>query len=135
MRGMPIIQFDVLIPAEPALSLRETFSNAVNILVKKGRLSDASVTHQPDVEVAADIVEQLHEVYRTEHEGAELEDASMHRYLIDASGPQVSYNELAMALSRILTPAADLPSDPVALERETPFEQPSIYPWTVEIRR
>ncbi|MDR7329664.1 hypothetical protein [Corynebacterium guangdongense] len=131
---MPIIQFDVLIPAEPARQLSDVFTNAINILVKKGRLAEGSVTHEADVSVDEQVVEQLGEVYRRDH-GVEMEGGSVHRYLIEASGEHVSYNQLAMALSRILTPEADLPADPVALERETAYETPSAYPWTVEIRR
>ncbi len=131
---MPIIQFDVLIPAGPAAQLRDVFTNAINILVKKGRLAEGTVTHQTDVSLDDQIVEQLHQVYRQDH-GTDIEDGSVNRYLIEASGEHVSYNQLAMALSRILTPEADLPADPVALERETAYEKPSAYPWTVEILR
>ena len=46
-----------------------------------------------------------------------------------------SVNRLAMGLSRILTPKANLPRDPVALEDQDRFETPSIYPWTVEVLR
>ena len=60
--------------------------------------------------------------------------ATPHRYVISAEGAS-SYNQLAMGLSRLLTPKAQLPRDPAALEQEERFEQPSIYPWVVEIRR
>lgn len=40
-----------------------------------------------------------------------------------------------MALSRFLTPQAELPADPVLLEQERNYEVPATYPWTVEILR
>ena len=58
----------------------------------------------------------------------------MHRYLISAEGVD-SYNRLAMGLSRILTPKADLPRDPVALEQQDRFEVPALFPWMVTILR
>ena len=67
---------------------------------------------------------------------AELADAAVHRYSIVVEGAVSSYNQLAMGLSRVLTPAATLPNDPLAeISREADFEMPATYPWTVEIRR
>ena len=40
-----------------------------------------------------------------------------------------------MGLSRILTPKAELPRDPVALEQQDRFEVPALFPWTVTILR
>ena len=44
-------------------------------------------------------------------------------------------NQLAMGLSRVLTPKAELPNDPVALERQMDFELPAVYPWAAEVLR
>ena len=58
----------------------------------------------------------------------------MQRYLISAEGAS-SMNQLAMGLSRVLTPKAELPNDPVALERQMDFELPAVYPWAAEVLR
>ena len=58
----------------------------------------------------------------------------MDRFAIQAEGAS-SYNALAMGLSRILTPKADLPRDPVLLQQQDRFEEAAIYPWTVEVLR
>lgn len=65
---------------------------------------------------------------------AEEEGAALQRYDIEVEGAR-SLNSLAMGLSRILTPRAQLPSDPVALEQQDQFETPALYPWTVEVFR
>lgn len=135
---MPTISFDVLIPDEFASApedLGATFQRALDILVQRGRLSSGNVTHERAIDVDPGVVAELREVYERDHDGREAGEASMHRYLIEAADDSVSYNELAMSLSRILQPKADLPLDPVALERQLDFEAPAIYPWTVEIRR
>lgn len=133
---MPTIQFDILIPDTPpqaATDVAAAFIRAVNILEKRGMLSNGHVDHIPGQQCPDDTVAQLCGVYRDER-GEDPDAASMHRIIVTADDVR-SYNQLAMGLSRILTPKADLPRDPVALERETEFEQPSIYPWTVEILR
>lgn len=135
---MPTICFDVLIPDEFASApedLGATFRRALDILTQRGRLTSGNVFHERAVEVDPGVVTELRDVYERDHDGREPGEANMHRYLIEAAGESVSYNELAMGLSRILQPKADLPKDPVALERQLDFEAPAIYPWTVEIRR
>ncbi|WP_394284774.1 hypothetical protein [Corynebacterium sp.] len=133
---MPTIHFDVLVPATEATTVRETFQNALDILADKDKIASGSVTMHdaPDVDDA--VVQQLHANYRNDHDGAELADAAVHRYSIVVEGAVSSYNQLAMGLSRVLTPAATLPNDPLAeISREADFEMPATYPWTVEIRR
>ncbi|WP_018297024.1 hypothetical protein [Corynebacterium lubricantis] len=133
---MPSIQFDVLIPNSPASAATDlvaAFSRAMEILEKRGMLSNPQVDHTPGQEYDSFTVDQLREVYEKDR-GEDPDEASMHRIIVTADDVR-SYNQLAMGLSRILTPKADLPQDPVALERETDFEEPSIYPWTVEILR
>lgn len=133
---MPSIQFDVLIPDTPenaATDLVSAFERAMAILEKREMLSNPQVAHTPGQQCDDFTLKQLREVYEDER-GEDPDEASMHRIIIVAEDVR-SYNQLAMGLSRILTPKADLPQDPIALERETDFEQPSIYPWTVEILR
>lgn len=135
---MPTICFDVLIPEahhQAPDNLRATFQRALDILVGRGRLNTGSVAREDAGDVDPAIVAELRDVYERDHDGEDPGVATVHRYLIDATGESVSFNELAMSLSRILTAKNDLPGDPVALERQLDFEVPSIYPWTVEIRR
>ena len=132
---MPVIQFDVLVPDTAAEEVHEAFSRALEILVRRGMLDSASAEHEGAPRIDALVTEQLREVYRSDRlEDPDEAGARMHRYLISAQGAS-SYNQLAMGLSRILTPKADLPRDPAVLEQEERFEQPSIYPWVVDIRR
>ncbi|AWB84276.1 hypothetical protein [Corynebacterium liangguodongii] len=132
---MPAIQFDVLVPDSAAAQVGEAFETAVETLVRRGKLAAGSVEHAERPLVDASFAALLADTYR--HDRGEDPDeagAVVHRYIVRAEGA-ASYNQLAMGLSRILTPKAQLPRDPAALEREERFEQPSIYPWAVEILR
>lgn len=134
--NMPSIQFDILIPDQPesvAGELADAFRRAVEILEKHGKLTDGAVAHTPGQQCDDFTVDQLRTVYGEERDD-NPDNASMHRIVITAKNVR-SFNQLAMGLSRILTPKAQLPPDPIALERETDFELPSLYPWTVEILR
>lgn len=135
---MPIIAFDVLIPtadASGADDVHDAFQRALDLLVKKDRLTSASLEREENPAVDEAIVAELREVYARDHDDEDPGEVQMHRYLIDAAGEGVSYNSLAMGLSRILNPKADLPSDRLALEQQDNFEGAAVYPWTVEIRR
>lgn len=130
---MPIIQFDVLVSDDAAgQQVEEAFARALKILVDKRMLEAAEVTRERDPQIPEDTLAQLREVYETDR-GEDPAGAVVQRYRIEAEGAS-SYNQLAMGLSRILTPKAQLPDDPVALERQETFEQPSIFPWTVVVR-
>ncbi|MDY5786301.1 hypothetical protein [Corynebacterium sp.] len=132
---MPIIQFDVLVPDAQASEVAAAFQRALDILVKRDMLDSGSAEHAEPPLIDASTTAQLEQVYRTDRGSEPADDgARVHRFLIQAHGVD-SYNRLAMGLSRILTPKADLPNDPVALMMEERFEVASIYPWTVEIRR
>ena len=131
---MPRIQFDVLVPdSAAAASVGDAFTRAVEILVRHGRLEEGHVLIDDAPQLNPGIEKQLREVYEEER-GEEPGDASVTRYIITATGAN-SMNQLAMGLSRVLTPKADLPRDPVALERQMDFELPAIYPWVVEVLR
>ncbi|AKK11405.1 hypothetical protein [Corynebacterium uterequi] len=134
---MPTIVFDVFIPrrdGEAPAQLHQAFTTAVEILVSHGRLTSAEVTAGVAEGVPPAVVAELAQVYTREH-GRSPGEAQLHRFAIAADAPGLSYNDLAMSLARILTPRAQLPADPVALERQLDFEVPALYPWTVEIRR
>ena len=131
---MPRIHFDVLVPdASAAASVGDAFSRAVEILVQHGKLEEGQVLIDELPELAPGIEEQLRTVYEDER-GEDPEGTQVARYVITATGAS-SMNQLAMGLSRVLTPKATLPQDPVALERQMDFELPAIYPWVVEVLR
>lgn len=132
---MPVIQFDVLVPHSDAEALRDKFAGAVASLIEAEKLEQGSVVHDHSPRVHDEVEQQLRQTYRDEHDGRDLPDSTVHRYAVSIEGLTGSVNQLTMALSRFLTPQNDLPADPVLLERETDWEVPATYPWTVEILR
>lgn len=131
---MPTIQFDVLVPDDAAgKQVEDAFANAVDILVRHERLTSGTVTRDASPEVHEDTEAQLRHAFEEER-GEDPGAAVVQRFLITAEGAS-SVNQLAMGLSRVLTPKADLPKDPVALERQLDFELPALYPWAVEVLR
>lgn len=133
---MPTIQFDVLVPdIAAARAVEDAFVRAVDILVRRGALSRGEVRHEENPQLNDGTDAQLRHAYQEERgEDPDEIGATVHRYLIDSEGAS-SINQLAMGLSRVLTPKADLPKDPVALERQDDFELPAVYPWAVEVLR
>lgn len=132
LERMSVIQFDVLVPPAASGEVRDAFQRALDILVRREMLTSGRVAMEP-VRIDASVHTQLAETYERDR-GEDPADADVHRYRIDVDGAE-SLNGLAMGLSRILTPKADLPRDPVMLEDQDRFEAPSIYPWTVEVFR
>ena len=131
---MPTIQFDVIVPDDAAgKQVEDAFSSAVEILVRHERLTSGSVVRETAPDVPEDMVALLRRAYEEER-GEEPGDAVVQRYLISAEGAS-SMNQLAMGLSRVLTPKAELPNDPVALERQLDFELPAVDPWAAEVVR
>lgn len=132
---MPAIVFDVLVPPAHASEVGAAFQRALDILVSHGKLAAGQAHQEGIVLIDATTSAQLSSTYETDRGVDPSEDgAEVHRYRIEASGV-ASYNQLAMGLSRILTPKAQLPADPAALEQQDRFEVPAIYPWTVEVLR
>lgn len=129
---MSVIQFDVLVPPAAAGEVRDAFQRALDILVRREMLASGIVAMQR-VRIDDSVRAELAETYERDR-GEPAEGAETHRYRIDVEGAE-SLNSLAMGLSRILTPKAELPRDPVMLEDQDRFEAPSIYPWTVEVFR
>ena len=129
---MSVIQFDVLVPPAAAGEVRDAFQRALDILVRREMLASGTVAMQR-VRIDDSVRAELAETYERDR-GEPAEGAETHRYRIDVEGAE-SLNSLAMGLSRILTPKAGLPRDPVMLEDQDRFEAPSIYPWTVEVFR
>lgn len=132
---MSVIRFDVLIPAAQAADLEDRFVDAGAKLAQAGVCDELVVDtdHEPDAQ--AGVREQLEQTYRDDHDGRDLVDARLVRYRLVPQNFAGSLNQLAMALSRILTPAAALPMDPVLLENEQAYERPAYYPWWLEIER
>ena len=129
---MSVIQFDVLVPPAAAGDVRDAFQRALDILVRRQMLASGTVAMQR-VRIDDSVCAELAETYERDR-GEPADGAETHRYRIDVEGAE-SLNSLAMGLSRILTPKAELPRDPVMLEDQDRFEAPSIYPWTVEVFR
>ena len=129
---MSLIQFDVLVPPAAAGEVRDAFQRALDILVRREMLASGTVAMQR-VRIDDSVRAELAETYERDR-GEPADGAETHRYRIDVEGAE-SLNSLAMGLSRILTPKAELPRDPVMLEDQDRFEAPSIYPWTVEVFR
>lgn len=127
-----MIQFDVLVPPAAAGEVRDAFQRALDILVRREMLASGTVAMQR-VRIDDSVRAELAETYERDR-GEPADGAETHRYRIDVEGAE-SLNSLAMGLSRILTPKAELPRDPVMLEDQDRFEAPSIYPWTVEVLR
>ena len=126
---MPAIQFDVLLPDSAALQLQGVFEGAMGKLLDAGKVTSAEVTHHNDPPLLEGIEEGLRE------DRDDLHDAQVHRYVIRVEGQTGSMNQLAMVLSRFLTPQTELPRDAVLLEQEQNYEVDAVYPWAVEIRR
>lgn len=129
---MATIQFDILVPPEKAGEVQEAFQRALDILVRRQMLTAGSTSMEP-VRIDDSVTNQLRTTYE-QNRGEPAGDAIVHRLRAEVEGA-ASLNSLAMGLSRILTPKADLPRDPVQLEQEERFEMPSIYPWVVEVFR
>ena len=129
---MSVIQFDVLVPPAQAPEVRDAFQRALDILVRREMLTSGTVAME-QVRIDDTTHAQLAETYERDR-GEPADDGEVHRLRVEAEGAD-SVNRLAMGLSRILTPKANLPRDPVALEDQDRFETPSIYPWTVEVLR
>ncbi|MCK7641732.1 hypothetical protein JIM95_002175 [Corynebacterium sp. CCM 8835] len=132
---MPTIVFDCLVPDTDVEGLSERFSRATDELVEAGEIEAASVVFDPSPRVGPDLEAELRRIYRVEHADLDMADASVCRYRIQLNGVRGSVNQLAMTLSRILTPPAVLPRDRVLLEQEALYERPATYPWSVRVAR
>jgi len=67
--------------------------------------------------------------------GEDAGEVGVTRFVISAPDLTGSVNQLAMRLSRLLTPAVNLPADRVLLDNELDFEVPAIFPWMVQVER
>ena len=132
---MSRIQFDVLVPHAQSKQVGEVFEEALKRLVTAQRIDSAEVNINDTPRLPEGMEEQLRQTYRDEHDGHDLEDAGVYRYLIKLEGVKGSLNELGMVLGRLLTPHAVLPKDWVLLEDEKAHELPAIFPWVLAVSR
>lgn len=151
---MPTIHFECLMPADAAAIFPSRIDALSALLLRDAKITEAEVEHTADVSIdprtlaqlkatyladrGEDLGVELHQVHAIEdldldeHALALLEGLGVHRFSIRVA-PTGSLSELAMTYSRLLTPAADLPADRMALENEEAFEQPALYPWLVRL--
>lgn len=126
---MPAIVFDCLVKPEETDDLARAFTARLGHLEAEGRITgyDVAVGDAPTDE-------QLLEQWERENPGEPLGDRAMRRYTLDLTGVAGSLNSLTMDLSRLLTPAAELPDDPVLREFDDMLEEIAVYPWSVAVR-
>ena len=124
----------MLVPPGETGDLQTRFSRAAETLNSRGKTAGCTTRLEHHPRPDSGVVAELHHVYRAEHDGRDPGDLGVYRCVVHADRVNGSVNELAMVLSHLLTPVADLPRDVVCLERETDFELPARYPWTVSVR-
>lgn len=138
-------------PDSEVNSVKAAFEQLSELLTRDAVAAALTVTHiiKP-ADMSVDLISQLQQIYLEENKDLldqagddtdRYDDLGVfppeslvpHRFAVTAQGVQGSVNQLAMMYSRILTPPANLPSDPVVLENAEEFEVPARYPWTVQV--
>src|SRR5690625_6188741 len=90
---MSRIQFDVLVPHAQSKQVGEVFEEALKRLVTAQRIDSAEVNINDTPRLPEGMEEQLRQTYRDEHDGHDLVDAGVYRYLIKLEGVKGSLNE------------------------------------------
>lgn len=127
---MSKIVFHCLVKPTESEALAEAFRTKLSEFDRAGRVSDV------DVSVAsADTDAQLVEQWERENPKEPLGERKVFRYLLSFDQHGGSLNELAMDLSELLTPRAELPPDPVLREFDEMLESVATYPWNVAVFR
>lgn len=126
---MSAIYFDCLVLPSDVDSLANAFTAQLQEFEKAGRISGVTVSHQP-----APVEKQLVEQWEEQNPDEPLGERAVERYELEFTKESGSLNALAMDLSKLLTPEAELPADPVLREFEELFEEVATYPWMVRIR-
>ena len=126
---MPAIIFECLVPPADSDDLARAFAARLGQLEAEGKISNADVIVS---DAPAD--DQLLEQWERENPDEPVGDRTMRRYTLDLAGLEGSLNALTMDLSRLLTPAAKLPDDPVLREFDDMLEEVARSPWSVAVR-
>lgn len=126
---MTTIHFNCLVLPAEAPQLTDAFRTRIDGLIAEGKLADATI----DV-TAAEQDPQLIEQWERQNPDSTVGDREMRRYSIEVNGVTGSVNGLTMTLSKLLTPDADLPPDPVYRQFDDLLEAVARFPWHVEIQ-
>lgn len=133
---MSVIRFDLLVPTSHVAGVAAQFEDLTALLLRDGKVQEATVTVVADPQLPDGVIAQLRTGYVEEHEERGLRfpvaDLLPSRLEVQLSGAS-SLNQVAMLYSRVLTPAAELPADVMALGEEKSYEVPARFPWLVEI--
>lgn len=127
---MSKIVFHCLVKPAESEALAEAFRAKLSEFDRGGRISDVDVSL-----ASADTDAQLVEQWERENPKEPLEDRKVYRYVLSFEQHGGSLNELAMDLSELLTPRAELPPDPVLREFDEMLESVATYPWNVAVFR
>lgn len=127
---MSRIVFNCLVDPAASEPLAQAFRDRLNEFAEAGRVSDAVVTVAP-AETDAQLVQQ----WQREHPAEPLGTREVHRYDLSFELLAGSLNELAMDLSELLTPRAELPPDPVLRQFDQTLESTARFPWNVAVFR
>jgi len=127
---MSKIVFHCLVKPTESEALAEAFRTKLSEFDRAGRVSDVAVSV-----ASADTDAQLVEQWERENPKEPLGERKVFRYLLSFDQQGGSLNELAMDLSELLTPRAELPPDPVLREFDELLESVATYPWNVAVFR
>lgn len=126
---MPAIVFDCLVLPEETDGLARAFIARLARAEAEGRITGHTVAVSD-----APTDDQLLEQWERENPGEPVGERTMRRYSLEVDGVAGSLNSLTMDLSRLLTPAAELPDDPVLRQFDDMLESIAVYPWSVAVR-
>ncbi|APT90885.1 hypothetical protein CSPHI_07330 [Corynebacterium sphenisci DSM 44792] len=125
---MTAITFNVLVLPDEVEQLTDAFRARLDELIAEGRLGSATI----DVDSAPEDP-QLREQFERQHPGHGVGERVERRWILGLEGVVGSLNATAMNLSKLLTPEAELPPDPVYRQFDDLLEAVSEYPWFLAI--
>ncbi|MDU0478000.1 hypothetical protein QVA66_01960 [Staphylococcus chromogenes] len=119
---MPAIVFDLIVPTAEFAPLLARFEK---LAARASEVESATVTvaGEQGIVISPDVLAELRA----------LGSGVASRITVHIDAPVRSVNQLAMLFSRLLTPQADLPAEPVLLHDEQAHEVAPLYPWTVAV--
>ncbi|MCS4536256.1 hypothetical protein [Corynebacterium sp. HS2168-gen11] len=148
---MAFITFDFLAPSVAHTLVQQRFDALTTLLLRDAHAAKLEVTLEQSPQFPGEVVQQLQQSYRSEHEDAfdaadddetllahhgvyPLEQLLPARIVIEVVEPKASVNQLAMLYARILTPPATLPNSAIETMEEQRYEVPATFPWSVAVR-